>query len=181
MNATTISFDIAKGVIQLHGVDACFAVTPRKRLSRTGGRKFFASLLPCLVGMEACGGARYWARELTSFGHAVRPISPLCVKPRVKRSKTDAADAAASRRGGEPATYAFCADQEPRRAGFGAGLQNARSLGGAAHGARQRVARAFDRVWRRRADWARGRGAADCAGAGEGSAVAGAVSYEVRG
>jgi hypothetical protein len=96
MNATTISFDIAKGVIQLHGVDACFAVTPRKRLSRTGARKFFASLPPCLVGMEACGGARYWARELASFGHTARPISPLYVKPRVKRSKTDAADAAAS-------------------------------------------------------------------------------------
>ncbi|MFZ3325519.1 MAG: hypothetical protein WA231_06300 [Methylocella sp.] len=55
MNATTIAFDIAKGVIQLHGVDASFAVTPRKRLSRTGAREFFASLPPCLVGMEACG------------------------------------------------------------------------------------------------------------------------------
>ncbi len=86
MNATTISFDIAKGVIQLHGVDASFAVTPRKRLSRTGARKFFASLRPCLVGMEACGGARYWARELASFGHTARPISPLYMKPCVKRS-----------------------------------------------------------------------------------------------
>jgi transposase len=96
MNATTIAFDIAKGVIQLHGVDASFAVTPRKRLSRTGAREFFASLPPCLVGMEACGGARYWARELASFGHAARPISPLCVKPCVKRSKSDAAATAAS-------------------------------------------------------------------------------------
>jgi hypothetical protein len=52
MNATTIAFDIAKGVIQLHGVDASFAVTPRKRLSRTGAREFFASPPPCLVDMR---------------------------------------------------------------------------------------------------------------------------------
>jgi transposase len=68
VNATTITFDIAKGVIQHHGVDASFAVTRRKRLSRTGARKFFASLPPCLVGMEACGGARYWAREMMRTG-----------------------------------------------------------------------------------------------------------------
>jgi transposase len=95
MNVTTIGFDIAKGVIQLHGVDADGAVTLRKRLSRAGALKFLASLEPCLVGMEACGGAHYWARELQGFGHTVRLIPPHYVKPYVKRSKTDAADAAA--------------------------------------------------------------------------------------
>lgn len=95
MKVTTIGFDIAKGVIQVHGVDAAGGVTLRKRLSRAGALKFFASLEPCLIGVEACGGAHYWARELASFGHAVRLISPLYVKPYVKRSKTDAADAAA--------------------------------------------------------------------------------------
>jgi transposase len=95
MNVTTIGFDIAKGVIQIHGVDAAGLVTVRKRLSRAGALSFFARLESCLVGMEACGGAHYWARELTSFGHRVRLISPLYVKPYVKRSKTDAADAAA--------------------------------------------------------------------------------------
>lgn len=95
MNVTTIGFDIAKGVIQIHGVDAAGAVTLRKRLPRAGALKLFASLEPCLIGMEACGGAHHWARELASFGHKVRLISPLYVKPYVKRSKTDAADAAA--------------------------------------------------------------------------------------
>jgi len=95
MNVTTIGFDIAKGVIQIHGVDAAGLVTLRKRLSRKGALSFFARLKPCLIGMEACGGAHYWARELASFGHQVRMISPLYVKPYVKRSKTDAADAAA--------------------------------------------------------------------------------------
>ena len=67
MNVTTIGFDIAKGVIQVHGVDAAGAVTLRKRLSRKGAVKFFAGLEPCLVGMEACGGAHFWARELATL------------------------------------------------------------------------------------------------------------------
>ena len=95
MNVTTIGFDIAKGVIQIHGVDAVGSVTLRKRMSRAGALKFFGGLKPCLIGMEACGGAHFWARELAGFGHTVRLISPIYVKPYVKRSKTDAADAAA--------------------------------------------------------------------------------------
>jgi transposase len=95
MNVTTIGFDIAKGVIQIHGVDAAGIVTLRKRTSRAGVLKVFSGLNPCLVGMEACGGAHFWARELTALGHTVRLISPIYVKPYVKRSKTDAADAAA--------------------------------------------------------------------------------------
>jgi transposase len=95
MNIITIGFDIAKGVIQVHGVDGLGVVGLRKRMSRAGALSFFAQLAPCLVGMEACGGAHHWARELAAFGHTVRLISPLYVKPYVKRSKTDAADAAA--------------------------------------------------------------------------------------
>lgn len=95
MQVTTIGFDIAKSVIQIHGVDAEGAVALRKRMTRAGTVQFFSRLPPCLVGMEACGGAHQWARELAAFGHDVRLISPLYVKPYVKRSKTDAADAAA--------------------------------------------------------------------------------------
>jgi len=95
MNVTTIGFDIAKGVVQVHGVDACGQVTARKRLSRAGALAFFERLQPCLVGLEACGGAHYWARELKRLGHEARLIAPHYVKPYVKRSKTDAADAAA--------------------------------------------------------------------------------------
>ena len=95
MQATTIGLDIAKNVMQVHGVDALGAVVVRKRLSRAKTLGFFKSLSPCLVGMEACGGAHYWGREIAALGHETRLIPPIYVKPYVKRSKTDAADAAA--------------------------------------------------------------------------------------
>ena len=56
---------------------------------------FFRALRPCLVGIEACGTAHHWARELTKLGHTVRMMPPSYVKGYVKRSKNDAADAAA--------------------------------------------------------------------------------------
>lgn len=95
MKITTIGFDIAKGVVQVHGVDACGQVLVRKRLSRASAPGFFEGLEPCVVGLEACGGAHWWGRELTRLGHEARLIAPHYVKPYVKRSKTDAADAAA--------------------------------------------------------------------------------------
>lgn len=95
MDITTIGFDIAKGVIQVHGVDASGAVVLRRRMARSAVMAFFSRVKPCLIGMEACGGAHHWARELAALGHDVRMISPAYVKPYVKRSKTDAADAAA--------------------------------------------------------------------------------------
>jgi len=95
MQAITIGLDIAKNVMQVHGVDASGAVVARKRLSRAKTLDFFRSLSPCLVGMEACGGAHHWARQIAALGHEVRIIPPIYVKPYVKRSKTDAADAAA--------------------------------------------------------------------------------------
>jgi transposase len=72
MNITTIGFDIAKGVIQIHCVDAAGIVTLRKRMSRAGALKVFGGLKPCLVGMEACGGAHFWARELIVTWPGVR-------------------------------------------------------------------------------------------------------------
>jgi transposase len=68
----------------------------RKKLSRGRFLEFFANLPACTIGMEACGGAHYWARELTKLGHTVRLMPPQYVKPFVKRSKHDAADAEAS-------------------------------------------------------------------------------------
>jgi len=95
MQAITIGLDIAKNVMQVHGVDASGAVVTRKRLSRAKTLEFFKSQGPCLVGMEACGSAHYWGREIAALGHRTRLIPPIYVKPYVKRSKTDAADAAA--------------------------------------------------------------------------------------
>jgi transposase len=92
---TTIGLDLAKNVFQLHGVDAAGNVLLRKQLRRGDVLRFFSGLSPCLVGMEACATAHYWAREITKLGHAVRLMPPAYVKPYVKRGKTDAADAEA--------------------------------------------------------------------------------------
>lgn len=95
MKITTIGLDLAKNIFQVHGVDAHGKVVVRKKLRRAQVREFFAKLPPCLVGMEACGGAHYWARELTKLGHTVKLMSPQFVKPYVKSSKNDANDAEA--------------------------------------------------------------------------------------
>jgi transposase len=95
MKVTTIGFDLAKNVFQVHGVDAGGHVVVRKQLRRDQVAAFFANLPACVVGMEACGSAHHWARKLEGLGHRVRLISPQFVKPYVKSNKTDAADAEA--------------------------------------------------------------------------------------
>src|SRR6266436_1697582 len=92
---TTIGFDIAKSVFQVHGVDAGGQVVIRRQLKRRYVLAFFQKLSPCLVGIEACGSAHHWSRELQALGHTVRLIPPAYVKPYVKRQKNDAADAEA--------------------------------------------------------------------------------------
>jgi transposase len=92
---TTVGLDLAKNVFQVHAVDAAGAVVVRRQLRRAQMPMFFSRLAPCLIGIEACAGAHYWARELTGLGHDVRLIPPSHVKPFVKRGKTDAADAEA--------------------------------------------------------------------------------------
>jgi transposase len=93
--AVTIGLDIAKSVFQLHGVGEDGSVVLRKRLRRTELLAFFAKLPSCLIGIEACGSAHHWARELTRLGHTVRLMAPIYVKPYLKRGKNDAVDAEA--------------------------------------------------------------------------------------
>ena len=95
MKITTIGIDLAKNVFQVHGVDERGKAVLRKQLKRKDVVKFFANLEPCLIGMEACGSAHYWARKLTELGHTVRLIAPQFVKPYVKTNKNDRNDAEA--------------------------------------------------------------------------------------
>jgi transposase len=95
MQINTIGFDLAKNVFQIHGVDADEKVVVRKQLRRSQVIAFFAALPPCLIGMEACASAHYWARELRKLGHEVRLMPAKYVKAYVKRNKNDAADAEA--------------------------------------------------------------------------------------
>src|SRR5919199_3365730 len=95
MQLTTVGLDLAKHVFQVHGVDATGDVVLKRRLRRGQMITFFAGLAPCLIGMEACATAHFWARELTALGHTVRLMPAQYVKAYVKRGKNDAADAAA--------------------------------------------------------------------------------------
>ena len=95
MQVTTIGLDIAKNVFQVHGIDAAEKVVVRKQLRRRQVLEFFKALPPCLVGVEACATAHYWARELTKLGYRVRLMPAKDVKAYVKRNKNDAADAEA--------------------------------------------------------------------------------------
>src|SRR5919106_6757210 len=80
MQITTVGLDIAKNVFQVHGIDQRGKVILRQRLARAKVLAFFANLRRCLIGMEACGGAHYWARELRALGHEVRLMPPQYVK-----------------------------------------------------------------------------------------------------
>ena len=95
MDITTIGFDLAKTVFQVHGADGEGRVVLRRKLRRGKVLAFFAGLPSCLVGMEACASAHYWAREIQALGHEVRLIPPQYVRPFVKTNKNDAADAEA--------------------------------------------------------------------------------------
>lgn len=95
MTIRIIGLDLAKSVFQAHGVDAAGARVLVKRLHRKQMLPFFSKLPPCLIGVEACGTAHYWARTLAAFGHEVRLIPPSYVKAYLKRGKSDALDAEA--------------------------------------------------------------------------------------
>jgi transposase len=79
-----IGLDLAKNVFQVHGADADGVPVLRRKLRRADLLHFFSKIPSCLVGMEACGGSHYWAREIAALGHEVRLIPPAYVKPFVK-------------------------------------------------------------------------------------------------
>lgn len=95
MKVTTIGIDLAKNIFQIHGVDERGGTVLRKQLKRAQVTNFFVNLPACLIGMEACGSAHFWARQLTALGHTVKVMAPQFVKPYVKTNKNDVADAEA--------------------------------------------------------------------------------------
>ena len=90
-----IGIDLAKAIFQIHGVDEHGKIVLRKQLKRKDMMKYFANLEPCLIGMEACGSAHYWARKLEEYGHTIKLMAPQFVKPYVKTNKNDMVDAEA--------------------------------------------------------------------------------------
>jgi transposase len=86
---------LTKNIFQVHGVDERGKTVLRKTLKRAEVASFFAKLAQCVIGMEACGSAHFWARKLSEFGHTVRLMAPQFVKPYVKSNKNDARDAQA--------------------------------------------------------------------------------------
>ena len=93
MNIATVGLDIAKNVFVLHGTDAHGKTVLQRKLARAKVLAFFANLPRCRVGIEACAGSHYWARELGKLGHEVKLIAPQHVKPYVTRNKNDGRDA----------------------------------------------------------------------------------------
>jgi transposase len=95
MEITTVGLDLAKNVFHVHVVNAKGEAVVRRRLRRAQVGDFFAGLEPSLIGLEACGTAHFWARELRALGHEVRIMPPSYVKAYVRRGKNDAVDAEA--------------------------------------------------------------------------------------
>jgi transposase len=90
-----LGIDIAKRVFHAVGMDNRGNIVLRKRLSRHDLIPFIAKLPPVLIGIEACGGAHYWARRFGAYGHEVKLMAPQFVKPYVKSNKNDSRDAEA--------------------------------------------------------------------------------------
>jgi transposase len=92
---STVAIDLAKKVFHLVGADTTGKILWRKRLTRHALMPFIAQLPPVLIGIEACGGAHYWARRFREHGHEVKLMAPQFVKPFVKSNKNDMRDAEA--------------------------------------------------------------------------------------
>lgn len=110
-----VGLDLAKRVFQVHGAALDGRVVCRKKLSRGQLHAFFAQLPPCIVAMEACATAHFWAREIGALGHEVRLVPPAYVKPFVKRQKNDAADAEAIAEAARRPTMRFVEPKTPQQ------------------------------------------------------------------
>ena len=90
-----IGVDLAKNYFQVHALASESSPAVKRKLARSKMHRFFSQIEPSFIGMEACGSAHYWARELKATGHDVLLMPPSYIKPYVKRGKNDAVDAEA--------------------------------------------------------------------------------------
>lgn len=114
-DVSIVGLDLAKRVFQVHGATSNGRVVCRRKLSRGQLQAFFAQLPPCVVAMEACATAHFWAREISALGHEVRLVPPAYVKPFVKRQKNDAADAEAIAEAASRPTMRFVEPKTPKQ------------------------------------------------------------------
>ena len=90
-----IGIDLAKHSIHVYGVDAQGRSCVDQKMRPARVRVFLSNLAPCIVGMEACGRAHQWGREVQALGHEAKLMAPQFVRPYVKSNKHDRADAEA--------------------------------------------------------------------------------------
>ena len=96
MDIKVIGLDLAKNVFQVHGMNAAGKMLYNRQLKRREVLAFFATQPPCLVGLEACSGGHYWAREIVrAGGHRIKLMNPRYIKPFVRTNKSDRVDAQA--------------------------------------------------------------------------------------
>lgn len=107
-DVTLLAVDLAKNVFQLHGTNVKGKVILKKRVSRKNFSEHIASLKPCNIYMEACGSSNYWGRKFIEYGHKVKLINPIYVKPYVKRNKNDVNDAAGIAAAARDSDMRFC-------------------------------------------------------------------------
>ena len=149
---TTVGVDLAKERISVHALDREARVVVAKSMSRAGFEKWIEALAtPCVVAMEACGMAHYWARRLVGLGHQPRIICAEFVAPFRKGGRCGVQERYARCRGGghrcAPARHAFRGGEERGAAGRADGASVAPRLDRGAYRADQSAARAAGRVW----------------------------------